>query len=244
MLFVLVLLRIRFFAMNRRFFTEMKKTILLFCFHLFAFAAIAQAPQPLRYYDRILEFHRQDSIQFPEKGQILFIGSSSFTMWKKVNESFPGYKILNRAFGGSTLSDLIAYRYDILYAYKPRQIVMYCGENDFGVKDSTLVQTVVERFKTFYRLLRQQYPKVPFVYVSMKPSPAKLPVQHKLFAANNEIKRFLASQKRSVFVDVTKEMLQPDGTPNPELFLGDKLHMNAKGYAIWQKILQPYLKRH
>jgi lysophospholipase L1-like esterase len=25
------------------------------------------------------------------------------------------------------------------------------------------------------------------------------------------------------------------------LFLEDKLHMNAKGYAIWQKLIEPHL---
>jgi hypothetical protein len=36
-------------------------------------------------------------------------------------------------------------------------------------------------------------------------------------------------------------MLEPDGTVKPDIFIQDKLHMNAKGYHIWQGILQPYL---
>jgi lysophospholipase L1-like esterase len=36
-------------------------------------------------------------------------------------------------------------------------------------------------------------------------------------------------------------MLSKDGTPNKSLFIEDELHMNAKGYAIWQKIIEPYL---
>jgi len=36
-------------------------------------------------------------------------------------------------------------------------------------------------------------------------------------------------------------MLGADGKPMPDIFIGDKLHMNAKGYAIWQKIIEPYL---
>jgi len=44
-------------------------------------------------------------------------------------------------------------------------------------------------------------------------------------------------------VDVHHAMLLPDGTVNPELFIKDNLHMNAKGYAIWQKILEPILHK-
>jgi lysophospholipase L1-like esterase len=28
-----------------------------------------------------------------------------------------------------------------------------------------------------------------------------------------------------------------------DIFEGDKLHMNAKGYDIWQKIILPYLDK-
>ena len=43
------------------------------------------------------------------------------------------------------------------------------------------------------------------------------------------------------FIDVYHKMLKPDGTPMDNIFLEDKLHMNAKGYAIWQKAIEPYL---
>jgi lysophospholipase L1-like esterase len=32
-------------------------------------------------------------------------------------------------------------------------------------------------------------------------------------------------------------MLQGDGSVMKDIFIADNLHMNAKGYAIWQKIL-------
>ncbi len=37
-------------------------------------------------------------------------------------------------------------------------------------------------------------------------------------------------------------MLAANGEPKPEIFLGDKLHMNEKGYAIWRDVLGKYLK--
>ena len=32
-----------------------------------------------------------------------------------------------------------------------------------------------------------------------------------------------------------------DGKPKEEIFVDDKLHMNNKGYTIWQKLIEPYL---
>jgi lysophospholipase L1-like esterase len=36
-------------------------------------------------------------------------------------------------------------------------------------------------------------------------------------------------------------MLNAAGEPMPQIFIADSLHMNAKGYAIWQKAIIPYL---
>jgi lysophospholipase L1-like esterase len=36
-------------------------------------------------------------------------------------------------------------------------------------------------------------------------------------------------------------MLSPDGSPLKDIFNADNLHMNAKGYAIWQKAIEPFL---
>ena len=55
------------------------------------------------------------------------------------------------------------------------------------------------------------------------------------------IEKYLKTQKNAQFADVWKPMLGRDGKPMPDIFIEDNLHMNAKGYAIWQKVLQPYL---
>ena len=39
-------------------------------------------------------------------------------------------------------------------------------------------------------------------------------------------------------------MLGENGKPRPDLFLGDGLHLNAKGYALWTSIVKPYLAKH
>jgi len=204
-------------------------------------AASLQAQEKFPYWKEVQVFKTQDSLHFPEPGQILFIGSSSFTKWTDVQEYFPKYKILNRAFGGSSLPDLIRYRYDVVYPYEPKQIVMYCGENDFAASDTVSVQTVVSRFQLLFELIRFKYRNTPFAYVSMKPSPSRVHLMPKYVEANSIIKKYLATKKKTAFIDVYSKMLNTDGSPMTDIFVEDRLHMNAKGYAIWKKILQPYL---
>ncbi|WP_346237593.1 GDSL-type esterase/lipase family protein [Niabella insulamsoli] len=221
----------------------MNKSIFTALLLLLLFVSAAEAQKLPRFYNDVQRFKQADSASFPPSKQILFIGSSSFTKWTDVNEYFPGYKILNRGFGGSSLPDLIRYRYEVIYPYAPRQIVMYCGENDFAAADAPSVETVMERFKTLYHLIRQKYPKTPFVYVSMKPSPSRQHLLSKYKEANAQIAAFLKQDKNAGFIDVFSRMLNSDGTVMTDIFVSDNLHMNAKGYAIWQKAMKPYLKK-
>ncbi|HNN71372.1 MAG TPA: GDSL-type esterase/lipase family protein [Ferruginibacter sp.] len=200
----------------------------------------ASLAQP--YAKEIADFKKQDSLSFPESGQILFVGSSSFTLWKDVQQYFPQHSIINRGFGGSTLLDVTRYEADIIFPYKPKQIVIYCGENDIA-NDSTVTGAVVfERFKKLYDDIRLNLGKVPIVYVSMKPSPSRWHLRAKQTDGNERIRKFLRKKKRrAVFVDVWPGMLGADGKPREELYIADKLHMNAQGYIIWQKLLEPLL---
>jgi lysophospholipase L1-like esterase len=201
---------------------------------------VAQETKP-PFWNEIQAFKKQDSISFPGTGKILFVGSSSFTKWKDVQEYFPGYPIINRGFGGSTLPDVIRYREDVIFKYKPKQIVIYCGENDLASSDTITPEIVVARFKELFSLIRSRLGNVPIAFVSLKPSPSREHLMPKDLIANLTIKNFLKKQKKTAFIDVYYKMLTLEGKPMPDIFIEDKLHMNAKGYAIWQKIIKPYL---
>jgi hypothetical protein len=99
----------------------------------------AQAPA---FYDDIQTFKKQDSSSFPPKHAILFIGSSSFTQWTDVQDYFPTYKIINRGFGGSELTDVIRYANNVIIPYQPKQVVIYCGENDLASSDTVTAQII------------------------------------------------------------------------------------------------------
>ena len=189
----------------------------------------------------IAAFKKQDSISFPPKKAILFIGSSSFTMWKDVSEYFPGYKIINRGFGGSTLTDVIRYTDDILFPYQPKQVVIYCGENDLAFSDSVTAKIVFQRFEKLFGMIRKRLPKTSVLYVSIKPSPSRQNLLTKMREANELIRNFLKKKKRTAFVDIYPDMINDEGKPRPELFIADQLHMNKEGYLIWQKAIKPYL---
>ena len=216
------------------------KTFILFLFIISTVPTLKAQDNPPFYQD-IQSFKKQDSIHFPLKHAILFVGSSSFTKWTDVQDYFPGYTIINRGFGGSSLPDVIRYADDIIFPYHPKQIVIYCGENDLASSDTVSANVVYLRFKILFSLIRKDLPKVPVAYISMKPSPSRRHLMSKMVLANNMIKNYLLNKKNTSFIDVYSKMLDNDGSPVKNIFIEDSLHMNANGYHIWQKIIQSFL---
>jgi lysophospholipase L1-like esterase len=216
-----------------------KIVLLSFLSFLFYVAAAQNGCPP--FWSDIQKFKQKDSAQQPPKNAILFVGSSSFANWKNVQDYFQGYTIINRGFGGSSLTDVIRYAYDVILPYKPKQVVIYCGENDFAADSTLLPGELALRFKTLFGIIRQNLPQATIHFISLKPSPSRAALLSKFTAANAQIRAYLKTQQRAGYIDVYPSMLTSRGIPRPDIFLEDNLHMNEKGYQIWQRIIQPYL---
>jgi lysophospholipase L1-like esterase len=216
------------------------KIVSSFLFLLFTFQqAGAQAQPP--FYNEIQQFKKQDSANFPAANAVLFVGSSSFQKWHDVQSYFPAETIINRGFGGSELTDVIRYVNDIIIPYHPRQIVIYAGENDLAYSDSISPEIVLSRFETLFKSIRSSLPTVPVIYISIKPSPSRQNLMPKMLEANVLIRNFLHTKRKAVFIDVYHKMIDNNGKPLPGIYVEDNLHMNAKGYGIWQKAIEPFL---
>lgn len=223
----------------------MSKTLKFITGFLFVFFAYTNlyAQQQLPFYDEIQHFKKLDSAHFPPQNAVLFVGSSSIRKWQDIQNYFPNETVINRGFGGSELTDAIRYANDIIIPYHSREIVIYSGENDLAYSDSVTPEIVLKRFETLFNIIRSAMPKVPIVYVSIKPSPSREKLMPEMLEANKLIKQFLNSKSKTIFVDVYHKMLDKSGKPMPDIFLDDNLHMNAKGYHIWQKAIEPYLEK-
>lgn len=198
------------------------------------------AQQQYPYYNDIQAFKKQDSIHKPIGSEILFVGSSSFTYWQDVENWFPGHRIINRGFGGSNLLDVIHYADDVIFAYQPKQIVIYCGENDLA-SDTVKAPLLLKRFQTLFSMIRNKMPNIPVSYISIKPSPSRVRLLAETQKSNKAIQQFLSKQRNTSFIDVYSKMLRADGSINADIFGDDRLHMKAAGYRIWQKAIAPHL---
>lgn len=194
------------------------------------------------FWQDIQDFKKLDQETPPPKDAILLIGSSSFTKWTDVADYFPGKTIINRGFGGSRLTDLNYFSEDLLNPYQPKQIIIYCGDNDFADNDKLKAKELVERYKTFYKKIRAKFPTIEVDYISIKYSPSRENLWPQMKEANKRIKTFMDKEPNAEFIDITKGMEDANGNVRKDLFVEDMLHMTPEGYQIWAKAMKPYMK--
>lgn len=217
----------------------MKRTLFLRSLLFLVFTSTSIFAQNKPFWNEIQAFKKQDSISMPAKGGIVFVGSSSFRMWKDLETVYKDYNAINRGFGGSTLVHANLYAEDLVIKYQPRQVVIYSGENDIA-EGSSAIETF-ENLVEFFTTIRNKIPNVPVAYVSMKQSPSRTKFSDAVVHANALIKEYLSHYKNTSFIDVDGKMLTSKGALRPELFQQDMLHMKPAGYAIWTEQITPYL---
>lgn len=210
-------------------------------FAVVLFLSVHSFAQKIPFYNDVQAFKKEDSIKAPIKNPVLFIGSSSFTKWTSLQQDFPSIPVLNRAFGGSTLLDVIRFQNEVIFKYEPRKIVIYCGENDLASSEAITPTEVFNRFKTLYKSIKKHEPKVPIVYISIKPSISRWTMKERQIATNKLIENFISKKRNIVFVNIWDKMLDENGNPKKEIFSPDRLHMNEKGYQIWIEALKDKL---
>lgn len=192
-----------------------------------------------RFEKEIQAFEATDKNHPPEPGAIVFIGSSTFRMWKSMEKDFPEHRVLNRGFGGSQMADAVHFADRIVIPYKPKLIVVHEGGNDINAGKSP--ERVLADFKEFVARVRAALPDVPIAFSSIPAAPIRWSQADKCRKANQLIREYIATEKNIDYIDIFDALLGPDGKPREDLFLPDRLHLNAAGYKIRADLTRPHL---
>jgi len=212
------------------------KNILLAFLLLFSASVFAQNP----FEREIVAYEKQDSISMPKKGQILFLGSSSFRLWKNFDADMKGIPAFNRGFGGSTLKDALYYFDRMVVKYQPSWIFMYEGDNDIAKGESP--EFIRDEFIDFSTRLKKVLPKTKLVFVAARPSLARTANLQKQRELNSLIQTVVKEQKGLYYLDIHNPFFNADGSLMQDIFVADKLHLNEKGYQIFADQIKNFIK--
>jgi len=194
---------------------------------------------PTRFAEDIKKFEELDK-QKPSEGDILFVGSSSVRFWTTLQQDFPDVEVLNRGFGGSHMSDLLYYLDELVLKHKPRKVFIYEGDNDINDKEDSAA--ILKEAKEIVQKIHEALPNTKIIFISAKPSISRWNLKNQYLQLNYRLRRYANQYGYLDYIDVWTPMLDATGNPKADFFIEDDLHMNAKGYDIWQKVIAPYVK--
>lgn len=190
----------------------------------------------------IIAFEKADSIDFPEKGAIVCVGSSSMRGWHgTIHEDLSPLTIIPRGFGGSNMNDALHYADRIILKYKPRAVVIYEGDNDVaqGISPEKILATLKKLIAKIYN----SDPKCRIYILSVKPCPSRWHLWPQTLKINKLMHEECTRNELLTYIDIATPMLDKDGEPKPEIFQKDNLHMNRQGYILWRNVVRPILKK-
>jgi lysophospholipase L1-like esterase len=122
----------------------------------------------------------------------------------------------------------------------PKQVIVYAGEND--IAEGAQPAEVLAAFVRFVQVVQAERPGTPIAFVSIKPSPLRAAQTALMREANLLVQTWVLAQEGLDYIDVHTPMLDNDGRARPELFVRDRLHLSAEGYALWRQVISAHLK--
>lgn len=213
------------------------KKLLLLVFLLGNLTLMAQNP----FEREIVSYEKKDSVSMPPKGQILFLGSSSFRLWKSFDTDMAGIPAFNRGFGGSTLKDALYYFDRMVVKYQPSWVFLYEGDNDLAKGQSP--EEIRDEFIEFKEKLHKTLPKTKLVFVAARPSLARTSILDKQRKLNSLVEEVIKSDKKLFYLDMHYPFFLSDGTLMQDIFVADRLHLNEKGYAIFAEQIKSFIQK-
>ena len=136
----------------------------------------------------------------------VFYGSSSIRLWPDLGKCFPDQSVVNAGFGGSTLVACAWYFDRIVVPVAPGRLVVYAGDNDLG--DGCDLEAFAQRFNDFLNTIDYFFAGIPLTVMSIKVSPARLPLKRRILNANDLLFGWLQRRPGSRFLDTAAVLLR------------------------------------
>jgi len=218
---------------------RIKKTLVLILVLISCFLN-SNAQDPNRFKEDVEKLENREYNFNPDKKRVVFTGSSSIAMWHDVQEYFPDFNVINNGFGGSHFSDLI-YFYDKLIL-KPAPEILFIYEGDNDIEGDKKPAGILKEAKFLVDKIQNDLPDTKIVLITPKPSIARWELKKKYEKLNKRLAKLSNKKENVELADVWNIMLDENGLVYQDIFLEDNLHMNKKGYDLWDKVISDFLE--
>ena len=183
------------------------------------------------------------AVPAPAPGGILMVGSSIFKRWTTAAVDLAPLPITNRAFGGSRTVDQLSFFEQIVPSSKAALVLWYCGSNDVNGKVSP--EEIVKNTSAWLTRTRTALPDAVVILLSVIRAPQKRDSGYlpQVDETNRGLQKLADTAPRVIYLDVNPALETPTGEARSDLYVEDKLHLNAAGYSRMASILRPVLEK-
>ncbi|HEX5687611.1 MAG TPA: GDSL-type esterase/lipase family protein [Ideonella sp.] len=180
--------------------------------------------------------------------EVVFIGDSITQGWENEGrevwrQHYAPLHALALGFGGDRTENVLwRLQNGEIDGITPKVAVLMIGTNNTGHR-AEAPETTAAGIKRLIDEIRRRSPKTKVLLLAIFPRGEK--PDDFLRGINNRVNKLIAryADGRSVhFLDINAELMNPDGTLSKDV-LFDLLHLSEKGYAIWQRAMDPTLQR-
>jgi hypothetical protein len=191
----------------------------------------------------IQQFEQLDKSESYPENAILFAGSSSIRLWTTLEKDMAPYPVIQRGFGGSKLSDMVVYASRIFDPHPCSAIVIFIANDITGSNNDKSPEEVAALFRNVVKTIRKTHPVTPVFWIAVTPTELRWKVWPQIQKANNLIQKICEKGDNTYFIKTDFAFLDKSGQPLGEYFRSDKLHLNEKGYVVWNEIIKKEIKK-
>ena len=171
--------------------------------------------------------------------EMVFYGSSTFTLWTELTSIFKEHHSINLGFGGSTLAACTWFFERVFKNINStKAIVIYAGENDLG--EGRHPEEVILFLENLLLKIGKKYGDIPCTYISIKPSLNRWHLQQSIRFTNSNIEKLMNTKPNFHYVNIHNLMLDQEEKPKPEYYIEDGLHLSKLGYQLWTIVLKEH----
>ena len=180
--------------------------------------------------------------------ELVFIGDSITQGWENEGREiwqrhYARYNALGLGFGGDRTENVLwRLQHGALDGLAPKVTVLMIGTNNTGHRGEN-PETTAAGIQRLVEEIRRRLPATQVLLLGVFPRDEKPGTSMRRI--NERVNQIIAgyADGRSVhFLDIGAAFTRPDGTL-PKDVMPDMLHLSDKGYAIWQREMDPLLQK-
>ena len=207
--------------------------------------SIGQSALPdeiLKWENDIARFDSLNLVELSDAGTLLVTGSSSVVIWDSIHTDLSPYKVMQRGYGGSKLTDFNYYAHRIIKSQQFKAILVFVANDIAGVEADKSPKEVYRLFKDVVKQVRKRNPGTPVCWIEVAPTPRRWHVSQQIREASGHIASYCDRNDDLHFISTFDQYTTPEGLPDSTLFREDMLHLNRAGYAQWAGIIKASLE--